>query len=121
MYSDTNFELFLNAFCFFFASSPSLSTSAAASRSGKIRGAKTGSSDSLWDFAAAVFAALLHLAAHAFGGNGGGDAVGDIGWSGGEGGAFGGFVGDEEGVEAVGVEEVGVYFHEEVIYSIRRV
>ncbi len=47
--------------------------------------------------------------------------MGDIGWSGGEGGAFGGFVGDEEGVEAVGVEEVGVYFHEEVIYSIRRV
>ncbi len=72
-------------------------------------------------FAAAVFEALLHLAAHAFGGNGGGDAVGDVGWGGGEGGAFGGFVGDEEGVEAAGVEEVDVYFHEEVFGSTRRV
>lgn len=47
--------------------------------------------------------------------------MGDVGWGGGEGGAFGGSIGDEEGVEAAGVEEVDVYFREESFCSTRRV
>ena len=44
-----------------------------------------------------------------------GYGVGDVEWGRGPGGAFGGLVGHQEGVEAAGMEEVGVCFIEEGI------